>query len=183
MANTYGPDGDSPIDFDLGGALFALRNGNYVKLTTRLLNERNVKSLSIDFTSDAAYENIGIVYNRIGDTDYEVGQLGFHPPRDPLQRTIRINADGWNQHTNPGGQNNSDVYFAFAAWHRVNAGNNNSPWIQNTIKSVNGHNGELRINSANMPDTNTFSFEDLTGAGEASDDDFNDMLITVTFNY
>lgn len=74
------------------------------------------------------------------------------------------------------------VYIVFAAWHRVTVGDRTSPWIQNDIRKTDDIRGEVSNNDDGSPALNIFKFEDLTG-GEARDDDYDDMIMTVTFNY
>lgn len=195
MANTFGPDGLQQFNQDFAGILsLKLPNNNIRRISTEELADFSlifpetqlnpVKEIFLRYSSSAAYENVGIVYAKKGDTFYEVCQMGYVPPRDPLSKTISINKMQWNQAANQGGTDpDNKIYFVFAAWHRVNPGDEASPWIQNKIRVVNGNNGEVFSNLNFTPSMNSFSFEDLTGDGETSDEDYDDMLITVTFNY
>lgn len=199
MANRFGPDGNSPIDLSLSkvGYLFQLRNGTAVRLNTENLTSPPASrpaatSIVVSFTSSAAYENRGVVYVVKGDPLVEdnytfLFQMGYNFPGDASDRTIYLNRDPWSVEPgparNPGGITDVErISFVFAAWHRVNAGDPESPWIQNDVKNVNGHAGEVSNNVDGTPNTNVFGYEDLTG-GEARDDDYDDMVMTVTFNY
>lgn len=197
MANIFGPDGNLSINLDQVAGLFSLRNGSVVKLTTEILGTpplpaSAVRSISVNFTSDAAYENCGIVYVVNGDVSNEnnynfLFKMGYNFPSDPSDRNIKINTRSWSLAAgpswNPGGIDPvNKIYFVFAAWHRVSANDPNSPWIQNDLQSVNNHKGEVHNNNDGSPGTNIFKFEDLTG-GEARDDDYDDMIMTATFNY
>jgi hypothetical protein len=229
--NRFGPAGNLAMDLTQTGILgMQKQNLQFVELSTLHLaipglNSTNdlpsVPQLDFDFESISIHhENVGIVYLKRADstandvTFSELFQIGYQAPHDALTRSLVISNTQWNEMTNKGGieltngeaNTNVKIFFVFAAWHRENVGDADSPWIQNDIKPITTElgdatkygeittrtititktrNGRPVQVAIEVPDTIKFSFEDMTGPIDRyiSDHDYNDMEITARFNY